>query len=116
MPGIFPSGEPCLNKLITFISNSGLTPGHMIWHRARTTSQPFRCSVSLPQVRPLLLLYSVTRNTGPYTVLIAPEVTATHAVEQDLETATAMQGRHTNKLLLGDVLCGACQRYPLLNI
>lgn len=48
--------------------------------------------------------------------MVAPEVTATHAVEQDLETATAMQGRHTNKLLLGDVLCGVCQRYPLLNI
>lgn len=46
--------------------------------------------------------------------MVAPEVTATHAVEQDLETA--MQGRHTNKLLLGDVLCGVCQRYPLLNI
>lgn len=34
-------------------SNSSFTPYHMFWHFAGTVSQPFQCSVFLPQVRPL---------------------------------------------------------------
>lgn len=88
----------------------------MFWHFAHTISRLLQCSLSLPQVRSLPLLYSATRNTGPSTVVVTTEVTATRAVEQELETATAMQKRrHTDKLLLSDVLCGICQRCPLVN-
>jgi len=97
---IFRTRDLCLNKLN---SNSSFTPDGVFWHFARTISQAFQCSVSLPQGRPLLLLYFVTRNTGPNAFLVATEVTATCAVEQELETATAVQRRCADKLLLGDV-------------
>lgn len=49
-------------------------------------------------------------------MLVTTEVAAACAVEQELETTTAMQRRHANKLMLGDVLLrGICQRCPSVN-
>lgn len=60
--GIFPAGEPCLNKLVPSFQILGSL--WITWSGILHTQHP-DLSICLPQVRPLLLLYSVTRNTGP---------------------------------------------------